>query len=242
VAVLQLLGGLALQPASGDTPIRLQPRRQALLAVIAASDTGIRRDVAMARLWPESTDTAARNALKQALFGIRAALPEGALQGRDTLFLDRSLVSVDRADFLNALAVGDHLGAVQAYRGRFLDGVHVSDAPDFENWAASEAHRLSRLHADALEVLVQDALKRKDSTDAVRWLRIRVETSPLESTPVLQLMQLQVAAGDSPAALGTARTHERALLRELDAVPDAAVLELVRKIRWGPMPEGQWLR
>jgi DNA-binding SARP family transcriptional activator len=233
VAVLHLLGRLGLETAVGTPPVRLQPRRLALLALIATAEYGARRDVLMGRLWPESSQAAARNALKQAIFGIRAALPEGALQGRDTLWLDTTLVQVDRTLFLEAVEREDWQEAVRVYGGRFLDGVHVKGAYDFEVWASGEADRLAGHHAHCLEALAREAEERGAMSEAIRWWHARVHASPLASAPVLQLMQALLANGDAPAALAVARRHEQVLARELDAPPDGGVVELVQRIRGG---------
>ena len=68
----------------------------------------------------------------------------------------------------------DDARAVALYGGRFLDAVHVPDAPEFDDWASRERAKLERRFVEACERCVA-RLERAGQPEAAvavaeRWL------------------------------------------------------------------------
>ena len=132
-----------------------QPRRLALLAVLAASgNRGVTRDRLLAMLWPETGDERARRGLNQALYALRQELgADEVLLGAQDLRLNPDLITSDVSLFTAALDADRLEQAAAEYAGPFLDGFHVSDAPEFERWLEEERAELARDYCTALEQL-----------------------------------------------------------------------------------------
>ncbi|UCC83485.1 MAG: hypothetical protein JSW46_00700, partial [Gemmatimonadota bacterium] len=83
---LRTFGGLALRLPQQHDPQSLQgqSKRLALLTYLAlATPRGFhRRDVLLAMFWPESDESRARQALRQALYVLRNELGEGVVVNR----------------------------------------------------------------------------------------------------------------------------------------------------------------
>ncbi|HEV2744415.1 MAG TPA: hypothetical protein VGV91_14765, partial [Rubrobacter sp.] len=161
---LRLLG--PPQARLDGTPLRLRTRKAlALLAYLAAEGGTHRRAELAALLWPESDEKRARATLRSALADLRSALGSGdgtdggyLLVDRNSLGLDvEAGVDLDLTDLRTAheLArrpagiarsdgeerrelVGRLREGSEAYRGGFLEGFYLDDAPGFDHWASVE--------------------------------------------------------------------------------------------------------
>lgn len=239
-SMLRTFGGLAIVAGSGHSPgaSAIQRRRLALLAVLAASGpTGMSREKLMSLFWPESDESSARRALNQALYALRSGFAADDLfTGSTTLALNCQRLESDVAQFLDALARGEHARAAELYRGPFLDGVHLSAAPGFERWVDSEREALQRRYLDALSHLASAAQASGATADAVQWARRRVEATPFDSAAVVALMRALAAMGDIPAALQQARVYATRVEMELGFPPDAQVRALAIELREGAAP------
>jgi DNA-binding SARP family transcriptional activator len=231
---LNTFGGLYLDTGSGAGGGRgAQRRRLALLARLAAArGAPVSRDKLVALFWPEHDTASARHALAQAVYEIRRTLGDAALGGlASDLHLDARVVASDVAEFEDALERGDLDRAVALYRGPFLDGVFVDDAPEFERWAEGERVRLARRCRDALEALARAAAEVGDAARAAQlWNRV-AELEPLDTTAALSTMRAMAAAVDIPGALRAAARHTGVLRAELDMPPDPDVEALATRLR-----------
>ena len=235
---LKLLGGASIQTPSGPLTGRAtQRRRIALLAMLAVARTrGVSRDKAVAYLWPEQDGEHGRPLLSDSIYRVNQALGgEAILSTSDDLRLSPELLPSDVAEFEDAIERGEWQRAAELYAGPFLDGFFVSDAEEFERWADTERARLGRAYARALEALGEDAERRKDVVEAVRWWRALAAHDPYSSRVAVRLMRALDQAGDRAAALQHARVHAMLLAEEFGTEPDAAVAELAASMRAQPI-------
>ncbi|HEX9582679.1 MAG TPA: BTAD domain-containing putative transcriptional regulator [Gemmatimonadales bacterium] len=228
---LETFGGLTLAGGAASGLSR-QRRRQAFLALLAASgDRGLTRDQLLGYLWSESAAGAARHSLEQLIHVLRRELGESAFIGTDPLRLNDAVVASDVVEFERALANGRPAEAVAVYRGPFLSGFYLDDAPEFERWAESERARLAARHAGALERLASEASVAGDHAGATRWWRQLAEVDPLSSRAAMGFIRALAASGDLGAALQYARQYESTVRRELESAPDPAVTVYVAQLR-----------
>jgi len=208
----------------------------ALLAVLALSRTrSSSREHLMALLWPECDTTHARHLLRESLYRLRDTLGNSALLGvGDEIRLDASAVGCDVWDFEAAVARRDWEDADRLYTGPLLDGVFLSDAPEFEHWADGERARLADMHSRALESLAVERGERGDWLGAVELWRKRATADPHNARVALRLMDALDAAGDRASALKHAAVHGALLDSELGAAPDPAVVALAEQLRRDP--------
>ena len=237
---IQTLGGLTVRLPDSSLPstAAMQPRRLALLALLAkAGDQGVTRDKAIALLWPESGEEAGRRGLTQALYGLRTELRVGQLvQGVQELYLNREVASVDVIEFEEALASGAHERATSLYKGPFLDGFRVPNAPEFDRWIDDQRSELAREHGQLLERLGRRATERADWAAAADWWRRRAAVDPLDSRIALELMRALAAGGDRGGALQHARAHATLVDRELGLAPSSELLTFAETMRRAEAP------
>jgi DNA-binding SARP family transcriptional activator len=230
---LRTFGGLTLSRGEEDlTGAATQRRRLAILALLAVTrQVGLSRDKLVAFLWPESDAERARHVLNQLLYAQRRQFgAEGLFLGRKTLRLNPAVIWTDVAAFEQALDSGAVQEAIALYRGPFLDGFFLKDAPEFEQWAESQRERLARRMSAALATLGQQATIAGDHRMAVNWWRRAGEIDPYDSTAVIALVRSLAALGDRAGALRAARRHEELLQKELGVTPDASFTESIRRL------------
>ncbi len=232
---LQTFGTLRLVGSADDTVLGdhgHQRRRLALLAVLAAAnEQGRSRDQLLSLFWPETDQSRARHSLEQLLYAIRTSLGENVFTGTSPLRLDDTVLASDVGAFGGALAAGELAAAVELYRGRFLDGFYLNDAPEFEQWLEAERGRLERRYAEALENLAKQAERVNDLAAVGRWRQKLIEVDPLSSTHAIGLIRALEKSGDHIGALKYAERYEGIVRRELGASVGPAVSELVAEVR-----------
>ena len=232
---LRTFGTLALAGPEDDTLLGKtghQHRRLALLAVLAAAgEHGRSRDQLLLLFWPDGTQPRARHSLEQLLYAIRSSIDEAVFAGVNPVRLNRDVVSSDVGEFQGALESGDLEGAVEEYRGEFLDGFYLSDAPEFEQWLEAERARLQRSYTGALERLARSAETAQDHATAVRWWRKLAETDPVSSKNATGLIRALMNAGDHAAALQYAEHYEAVVAQELGTSVGPSVANLVAEVR-----------
>ncbi len=216
----------------------VQRHRVALLAVLALAP-GVRssRDKLIAALWPESDQERGRNLLNVATYVIRTSLGEHAiLSAGDDLRLNADVVRSDVAEFQAAIARADHARAVDLYKGPFLDGFFISDAPEFEQWVSRERERLAGDYRTALEALAAAAEARGDFSTAASLWKSRAAQDLYDSRVAARLMLALEASGNRAGALQHGSIHQRLLQDEFGmAAPE--VTALAERLRSEPAPD-----
>lgn len=228
---LETFGGLAL---SGGAESSKTPRRRlALLALLAATgERGLSRDKLQAYLWPESAPDNARHALEQLLYATRRQLGDDVFSTTNPVTLNAAAVESDLAAFQRAMDRGALEEAVACYRGPFLDGFFLSDAPEFERWADAERARLAQLCMRGLDALARRDAER-DPAAALEWWRRLVGMDPYATGPTLGLMDALATTGDRAGALEAARAHRTLVENELGAAPSPEVAAFAEDLRTG---------
>ena len=205
-----------------------QSRRIALLSVIAcAGFEGISRDTLLALLWPESSEARARHALSQWLFLMRRDLGvDDLITGSKTLRLNTDRMTADVTEFDTAIAAKEWQRAATLYRGPLLEGLLLSNAPEFQQWL--DRARAQR-HAQAKRALEQvaRACESTDRTQALTWWLRLAAIDPHSEPTAAKIVRLLAASGDGIAAMAFARRHAETLRNDLDLSPSADFASLI---------------
>ena len=190
---LETLGTLALRGPAGDAPatdFAQQNRRLALLAALASSGArGRNRDQLLLFFWPDASQQRARHSLEQTLYLIRRSVDAEVFLGVNPLRLNPDVLGSDVEDFESAIGAGDPEAAVELYRGPFLDGFYLPEAPEFEQWKEGERSRLEALYLTSLERLAEAAESAADHQAAIAWWRRLSDADPLSSRYALGTMR-----------------------------------------------------
>ena len=223
--------------------LRLQPKRLAVLAYLAAArPRGMhRRDSLLVMFWPEEDEQRARNALSQTIHAIRRDIGQPVLrtQGHELIGVDPAGIWCDAVEFEERLDRGELEGALRLYGGEFLRGLPIGDAMGFDRWQESEAWRLQRRAWKAAATLADAAESDGNMIAALHWLERAVEFLPTDEVLLRRLLVLTDSMGDRAGAL---RAHERfsALLREeyaADPSPETQALVAEIRDRRTPLPK-----
>ena len=216
-------GGVRLGGASA------QGRRLALLTILASGgDLGVSRDALLGLLWPESTEGRARHALSQWLFLVRRDLGfDDIIVGSTVLHLNRERITTDVSDFDAAIRAKAWHDAAMAYRGTLLEGLLLSNAPEFQEWLDRERDRRHEQAKQAMAHLARAAEARGEPQEALVWWQRTAALDPHSGPTAARVIELLAASGDDIAALAFARRHERALRTTLVVSPSAAVASMI---------------
>ncbi|MBI3960425.1 MAG: tetratricopeptide repeat protein [Chloroflexi bacterium] len=211
------------------------PRQKslALLVYLAVTGEQQRRDTLAALLWPESAD--ARGSLRRELSSLKSTLSDGEWldADRESIALSGN-VWLDIDDFLRAAQNDDPASLAQAadlYRGDFLSGFSLADAPDYDDWRFFQAEEYRRLLAGALEHLIAHHQNAGDPTAAILYARRHLALDNLHEPAHRTLMRLYALAGQQAAALRQYDECVRLLDEELGVLPEEETSALHEAIR-----------
>jgi len=239
----------------------------ALLVYLAVEDGAHTREKLTTLFWPESDDARGKGALRRTLVYLRNTLQEEvAPSPLSHLIIDRDTLAVNFAsefqmdvhvlqlafkDVRSSFRSGDLQGearstlrshfqdAVEQYRGDFLEGFSLDDAPDFDDWTRLQReawhHRMSAVF-DRLSQMLSDGGELPAALETARhWIM----HDPLNETAYRCLMQVQFTRGERTAALQTYETCRMLLAKEFRTKPAPETEALVERLRTQLLPRGE---
>ncbi|HEX6507650.1 MAG TPA: BTAD domain-containing putative transcriptional regulator, partial [Chloroflexota bacterium] len=217
------------QIALADRPIVLRTRKTLALLVYLAVEGGQHpRELLADLFWPEAEVEDARASLRTTLSYVRQPLGPDAdailLATRESV----GLIPSSPLDFdVRGLAEAQQLirqtpgngstspegvrrqieMAVDRYRGPFLAGVSVPDAPDFEGWLEGQRTHWRGVQEELLERLARWQIFDGDSGAAVTTFERWTAVNPDEETAWKSLIELHLRTADSAAARRAWKTY-----------------------------------
>jgi DNA-binding SARP family transcriptional activator/tetratricopeptide (TPR) repeat protein len=126
--------------------------------------------------------------------------------------------------------------ALNVYRGDFLEGFYLNDAPDFEAWIGNERAYWHRRMDAICNRLSQVQGERGEIGDAIETTTRWVSHDPFNELAYRRLMQAHIAAGDRTAALRTYDTCRAMLAKEFNTRPAPETEALAERIRVKDIP------
>lgn len=231
---VRLLGGFEVW--HGDQPVggfESQKVRALLAYLVSHPDRGFSRESLAGLLWPDRDPESARHALRQAVYNMKASLPDNS-PGEPPILSDhlglrfnaRSGVWVDVAAFEDALRRGreqdsvdpHHLSAaVHLYRGQLLAGFFLKDSESFEEWLVAEQERLREAALDGLRTLIEVYRRRGEHRLGIHYARRLIAIEPLSEETCRDLMRMCARAGRRSLALAEYERLKGLLAREASA-------------------------
>ena len=205
----------------------------ALLIYLAVNGGMHSREKLTALFWPESEEEQSRATLRSTLVYVRKALAERSNPANPHVLVEHDALGFNFAsDFvldLNILQAAwqatrtppDAPGkqgasegkdrdvltglqqAVNVYRGDFLEGFFLNDAPDFEEWIGTQREYWHRRMDAIFNRLAQMQSERGETSDAIETITRWITYDPFNELAYQRLMQAHIVAGDRAAALRT---------------------------------------
>ena len=212
----------------------------ALLYYLAAAGRPQPRTSLAVLLWGDLNDAAARGNLRKSLSLLRQSFDAWIVADRDTIGLTPEHVACDVRRFEQLAQDGLSQGveekmqaAIDLYRGDFLQGFAVRNAPDYELWLAHTQERLRGVAVRLLEELAHGHRRRRAHAEAVACLRQILAMEPWREETHRQLMEALAADGQRSAALRQYEFCVDCLASELGVEPSVETQALYEKIRSG---------
>ncbi len=229
----------------------------ALLIYLALEEGQQRREHLATLLWPESSPERSYASLRNTLGHLQSALRQASDQTEiDYLSVTHAalalnpeagiavdLHSVERA---YSLARADRSSrtppegsasqpvlqsAADCYRGDFLVGFSLSDAPAFDDWATNQREMWRRRLGLILDRLSEIQFARGDLTSTAETAAAWITLDPLNEVAYRRKMRAHFAAGERGQALETYELCRAALAAELDIHPAPDTEALAARIR-----------
>jgi DNA-binding SARP family transcriptional activator len=254
---LALLGRPEVRHA--ERVLKFPTRKTLALLVYLAVEGGFHtREKLTALFWPESDGPQGRAILRNTLRYLRSALLEVADPAMDQApgqklhilvehdaigFASHTDVELDlhdveaavRATQANGIArhqlIAHLQAAVALYRGDFLEGFSLSDAPTFDDWVSIQreyCHSQVNTAFDQLAHLQAEGGEMRAALDtATRWLA----HFPLQEDACQLVMSFHFQAGDRTAALRVYETYRTMLAKEFEMEPGPEMKTLAERIR-----------
>ncbi len=227
---LSTLGDLEIRAGETLLPLRLR-KNQALLVYLAVNPGAHSREHLSGLLWGEEPEKRARHNLRQAVWQLRRSLPEGLVAAeRLSLALRADLCQVDALRLEEAVARAKSAPssleaqpewetAAALYRGEFLAGFRLPDAPVFEEWTARYRAHLHEMAIFALRSLARYHEQRGEYEVSLRYLRRQLRLEPWWEEGHRAVMRLLALTGQRSAALAQYRACRRLLQEHLGLEP-----------------------
>lgn len=227
----------------GQRLLTFATRKALALLVYLAVEGGVHsREKLVAFFWPESDSIHGRGALRTTLAHLRRGFdtaigvnhPAYLLVEADAVgFNFQSDFHLDLHDLAAALegeANASLPNMVHAWRGNFLAGFTLPEAPVFENWAMFQREYWHHRMSIGFDRLLQWQSAQREFEEgvatAVRWLA----HDPLNEAAHRGLMQLHFLAGNKSAALQAYKTCQEVLAHELAIKPSPETKALADRI------------
>jgi DNA-binding SARP family transcriptional activator/predicted ATPase len=231
---LRLLGASEAMVAGAPLAVNHQKAR-ALLFYLAVTSRHYTRDHLATLFWGDSDATGARHSLRSTLYLLRRALrdvgAETVLQAQgDLVSLQLPESSCDVLTFRRLVAESAEpalSAAVSLYRGPFLQGFSLTDAPAFDDWVFATGDDLSQAYRVALDCLAGLAEAREDWPAAASYAQRIVQLDPLNEVAQRRLIALHLREGALGKALRQYDALEVELRQELGITPEPATQALV---------------
>jgi len=236
-AELRLFDAFRMEMVDGK-PISIPLRKaQAILAYLSMNKQGqCSRDQIAALLWGNSSQSRARQSLRQTIMTITRELRDVAIPVLESrgqgLCVNGEAVWIDVLEFEN-LAVQNSSSALQRAVDLFscglLPGFTVDESP-FDSWLDSERGRLCDLAISALQKLRDNHLKAGATDDAICTAKRILEIDPIREDVHRWLMNSYYQRGQRSLALAQYRQCREILQRELDAETEMETTHLAQQV------------
>ena len=217
---LVTFGGLHVLDDEGELDWLTGQHSRAALFVYLAVERRVSREALTTVFWPESDAENARHALRQSLYQLRKAVRTDWIESRAHELVVTGDVRTDVHDFAEALAQGDVESAVKLYRGPFLDGVHLVDLSQWENWVDGRRAHYARSFRKACRELLESKRSAGDLAGAIEVAELWSAREPSDDEAQHRLIEALGNAGERAEAIRQYETYERLVESDGLQLPD----------------------
>jgi predicted ATPase/DNA-binding SARP family transcriptional activator len=231
---IRTLGGLSILK-DGEAVNELGSRKaEALLVYLAVEGGQHPRKTLAALLWPESPEKQAASSLRVTLSTLRKTLGSYLEISRTDVGVNANAgIEVDLVQLEQELAHDPIDRALEKVQGDFLEGFHIRDSLEFEDWRLFEQERIRRLIMDALHASIADMMQKEEFKRGLQLTHHLLRLDPLDELAHQQSMTLLALDGQRSAALLQYEHCAKILQSELGVEPSEATQVLFQQISSG---------
>jgi non-specific serine/threonine protein kinase len=252
---ISLLGAFRVEGDGRTITHFTRQKAAALLAYLAyhghrpeVASAGVRRDLLVELLWPESDPDQGRNSLSVALSWLRRQLEPAPVAPGSVLVADRASVRLNPTAFTTDLQEFDAaLGAAEVaerdaeraeWLRRALDQYCGELLPGFyEDWVFHPREWLAERFFQSLSQLLAYLQETGEWEAAHAYARRGVELDPLREEAHADLIRILAASGQVASARRHYAELERILEQQLDASPSPASRDLLASLGQESLPD-----
>ena len=241
--VLNLLGEMKI--SRNGEPIHFRSQKEpALLVYLAQTGQTISREAAADLLWESRTTEQSLSNLRTALTRIRKSAGDALAADRKTLAYDpagrryvdsvrlhQELAELKEID--SEVAAARLNNALLRYRGDFLAGFYLPDAPRFNDWVVITQERLRKDLFAGYQRLLDRAIAQGDDGLAIETANRWLAWDELNEPVYQRLIRLLARGGRTAAALAQCERLAERLAAELGVAPQRVTTALCEQIRSG---------
>lgn len=230
---LSLLGKPVVRLGDSEVSGFRTTKSLALLCYLAVHPQPHSRQQLTGLLWSDDAEEKAQNSLRVTLSNLNKLFPNHLESTRLTVAFRGDApytLDVDRFEQLtnslvkeageqNEVELAALEEAIDLYRGDFLDDLHVTGAPLFEEWLATQRTFFRERMLAALECVADAQIANQEYAAALRTLERLLAQEPWHEAAYRQLMIAHSRLGDFDRALASYERCREMLAAELDVTP-----------------------
>lgn len=212
-----------------DVPVDLSPGSQRLLVFLALRDRAIARIVLAGTMWPDVSEGRAGDSLRSAISRLEAPAREAIRLSSTGLRLAEGVV----VDVHEAQELAHRLIYEGGLRDTDLSVASIATLsrellPDwYDDWVLPEAEDWRYLRLNALEALAGQLLDAGLLGEATTAARAAMRVDPLRESPQATLIRVQLAMGNSAAAMDVFDRYRTILRAAVGLPPTKQLADLV---------------
>lgn len=220
-------------------------KAQALFIYLAATRKKHTRAQLATLFWPDLSEQSAKNNLRRVLPSLRKRFAEHLTITNHTIAFARNapyeldierFVDADTSDGVASMPVAQLRIKADLYRGEFLQGFHLPDTPEFDQWVLLEREYFRQQSIRLLTALAKCYLQSRDTDDGLATTKRLLEIEPwYEAGHHLQMLLL-AQSGQSTAALAQYESCRKLLADEFGTEPSATMRSAYEQIKLGQYP------
>lgn len=238
---LLLLGPPLIELGSEPVDGFVSEKALLLLGYLAVQHSHQARDHLAGFFWGDMSSDRAKANLRMAIYNLQQLFP-GYLQANrlyvsfnheldywlDVEQFEQGLVTIP-ASF--PPPIESLQAALSLYRGEFLEGIHLGDSPELEEWLLVERERLRRIVLEGYQRYADALITAGQYAQAVQTIQQILRLEPWHESAHRQMMLALAHTGDFTGALEQFEVCRRILAEELGVEPMAETTRLYQRIR-----------
>ncbi|MBN2286221.1 MAG: hypothetical protein JXQ26_07830 [Tissierellales bacterium] len=240
---IDLLGPIKIEYNNKSIYNKLSHKARCILCYLV-TEKYVSKEKLACMFWEESSESASKYNLRYNIWSVNKLFKD--LSGDEALLLewdkDRLIISdhyTVKSDieefnelFINKSNEYESLSELKhKYRGSFLEGLHLKDSFEFNDWLFFLREAYQRKYLEILQKTFQHFKKMNLMEKSIEVMEEILLLNPLDEDIYVELIELHLLNGDRTCALKTYNRCVHVLREELNISPKETTVALLKKIK-----------